>query len=131
MAIEAIFANRIVLPQERAALLRVTLVAIVVHRIFSQHRFGGAAVRIVTVRAGDLALTDRHMRREVSLRAPVFMTLEAGVRSKSGVQLESAGYILHDRVAVAAHQSARLMRAAVPVSPVAAFVAGETNRVVF
>src|SRR5262249_8418409 len=127
MAIEAIFADRIVLPEERAAFLRVALVAIVVHRIFSQHGFGGAAVRIVTVRAGDLALTYRHMRREIALGAPVLVTLEAGVRSKGRVQLESAGYVLHNCVAVAAHQSARLMRASVPVSPVAALVAGETD----
>ena len=124
MTIETVLAHRIVFPKERTAFLCMAFVAIVVHRIFSQHRFGGTAVRIVTVRAGDLALTHRHVGRKIILCASVFVTLEAGVRSKSGVQLKFAGYLFHDRVAVAAHQTSGLVRASVPVSPVTAFVAG-------
>ena len=65
VTIQAILAHRRVLPQERTALLGMALVAIVVDRGFADHRLGArhAAVRIVAVRAGQLALAHRHVRR--------------------------------------------------------------------
>ena len=130
VAIEAIFTNRRVFPKEWTTLLSMALVAIVVHRIFTQHGLGGTAVRVMAIRTSDLAFTQRHVGRKVRLRASVFMTLEAGVPPSGGVQLEFSRHLLHDGVTVRAHQAARLVRAAVPISPVAAFVTGKTDGIV-
>ena len=62
VAIEAIFTNRRVFPKEWTTLLSMALVAIVVHRIFTQHGLGGTAVRVVAIRTSNLALTHRHVR---------------------------------------------------------------------
>ena len=58
------------------------------------------------------------------------MALEAGVRLGRGLQLVLARHLFHDRVAVRAHQAARFVRAAVPISAVALLMAGEANAVV-
>ena len=67
VAIEAIFTNRRVFPKEWTTLLSMALVAIVVHRIFTQQRFGGTAVRVMAIRTSDLAFAQRHVRRKVHL----------------------------------------------------------------
>src|SRR5450759_4458745 len=61
VAVHAVLAHRRVFEQERSALLGMALVAIVVDRVLAQHRFGGTAVRIMTVRAGHLAFAQRHV----------------------------------------------------------------------
>ena len=58
------------------------------------------------------------------------MALVAGFRRESSLQLEFAGHLFHDGVAVRAHQPPRLVRAAVPIIPVASLVAGETDGIV-
>src|SRR4029453_12718876 len=62
MAVDAVLADRRVLPQHRAALLRVARVADVVDRIGVQERSGRRPVRIVAVDARHLALGQRHVR---------------------------------------------------------------------
>ena len=79
VAVQTVLAHRRVLEQERSAFLRMALVAIVVDRVLAQQRFGEAAMRVMTVRAGDLAFAQRHVRRTEHLRALVLVTLEAGV----------------------------------------------------
>ena len=130
VAIQAIFAHRRVLPNEWTPLLGMTLVAVIVHRIFAQHRFGGCAVWIMAVRTGDLAFAQWHVGREIILRAAIFVALVAGVRRESGLQLEFARHLFHDGVTVRAHKPAGLVRAAVPISPVSSLVAGETDGIV-
>ena len=61
VTVQAILAHRRMLEQERSALFGVAGVAIVVDRILPDERLGGAAVRIMTIRAHDLALADRHV----------------------------------------------------------------------
>ena len=61
VAIHTIVTHRRVLEQERSALLGVAFVAIVVDRVGAQHRFSGAAMWIVAVRAHHLAFAKRHM----------------------------------------------------------------------
>ena len=61
MAVQAVFAHRRVFPQERAALLGMARVAVVVDRILLQQRVRGAAMRVVAIRAGQLAFAHRHM----------------------------------------------------------------------
>src|SRR5215471_1030096 len=130
VAIETVFAHRRVLPKKWTTLLGMALVASIVHRVRAQHRLGSSAVRIMAVRTGDLAFAQRHVGREIILGAAIFVTLVAGVWSESGLQLEFAGHLFHDGVAIRAHQSARLVRAAVPISPGASLMAGETDGIV-
>ena len=61
VTVQAILAHRRMLEQERSALFGVAGVAIVVDRILPQQSLGGAAVRIMTIRAHDLALAHRHV----------------------------------------------------------------------
>ena len=46
MAIETVFAHRRVLPKEWTALLGMTLVAVIIHRIFAQHRVVAVPCRL-------------------------------------------------------------------------------------
>ena len=61
VAVRTVLAHRSVFEQEWSALLGMALVASVVDRVLAQHRFGGTAVRIMTVRAGHLAFAQRHV----------------------------------------------------------------------
>ena len=63
VAVEAVLAHRRVLPQERAALLGVAGVAVLVDRGLQQHPLVGRAVRVVAARALQLALAQRHVAR--------------------------------------------------------------------
>src|ERR1700680_2889124 len=125
VAYEAVLAHRLVLEQERAALLGGALVASIVDRIFLQQRLGEAAVRIMTVRADHLALAHGHMRRAKHLRAPVLVALEAGGRLERGFQLVLPRHCLHDGVAVGARHPLRLVRASGPIYSRAALVTAE------
>lgn len=58
------------------------------------------------------------------------MALEAGLRLSCGLQLELARHFFHDGMAVSAHQTARIVRAAVPISAFAAFVTVKADRIV-
>ena len=62
VTVDATVAHRRVLEQERAALLRVTGEADLVHAVGLEQRLGRAAVRIVTIDARDPTLEQRHMR---------------------------------------------------------------------
>src|SRR5215831_13223024 len=127
---QAILPHRCMLEQERSALFGVALVAVVVDRVFPQHCFGGGAVRIVTVRAGDLSFPDRHVRRAENLSAPILVALEAGFQLGLGLEVELERNLTHHRVAFAASDPSRFVGACVPVSTVATLMAGETDRVV-
>ena len=61
VAVQAVLAHRRVLPQERAALLGVAGVAVLVDRGLQQHLVVGRAVRVVAARALQLALAHRHV----------------------------------------------------------------------
>src|SRR5215475_4498540 len=114
VAVQAIVAHRGMLPQERAALLRVTLVAIVVDGGLIQKSLAVGAMRIVAAGARHLAFANRHVRRAPNFRALVLVTLETGVRLGQLGQLELGRHVGHDGVAIGAGESARLMRTAAP-----------------
>ena len=80
VAVEAVFAHRRVLEQERPALLRVAGVAGLVDRVGLQQRLGDAAVRIVAIGAGDLPFRQRHVRAAVELGADVLVAGRARPR---------------------------------------------------
>ncbi len=69
VAIEAVLAHWDVLIEERAALLCMAAVAVVIHRRLSNQLFGRTAVRIMAIRARDFSFPNWHMRGILDLRA--------------------------------------------------------------
>ena len=61
MTAQTVLQRRRVLPEKRAALIRVTLIAVFVDRVLDQHRRGGCPVRIVTISAGHFSFPQRHV----------------------------------------------------------------------
>src|SRR5215510_11584812 len=130
VAVQAVLAHRGMLPQERAALLRVTLVAIVVDGGLIQKSLAVGAMRIVAAGARHLAFANRHVRRAPNFRALVLVTLETGVRLGQLGQLELGRHVGHDGVAIGAGESAHLMRAAAPQRAFSLLVTLQADRVV-
>src|SRR5215468_411160 len=130
VAVQAVLAHRGMLPQERAALLCVTFVAIVVDGGLIQKSLAVGAMRIVAAGARHLAFANRHVRRAPNFRALVLVTLETGVRLGQLGQLELGRHVGHDGVAIGAGESARLMRTAAPQRPLSLLVARKADRVV-
>ena len=114
VAVQAALAHRRVLPQERAALLRVTAGAELIHVVAAQQRIGRRAVRVVTVDAGDLPLEQRHVRALAELGALRGVTAEAGLVRVLEPEQRLIRGLRHRVVAVAARQSAHLVRRAGP-----------------
>jgi len=140
VAVEAVLHDRGVLPQEGAALLRVALVTGPVDRGFHQQFWIRTSMRVVTIRAGDFALSHRHMRRALKLRPPHGMALEADFHLRAFDQEPVAGERLLEpgcclgrsglRVGVVtghAGQPARFVSAPPPKQPLAMLVAAETG----
>jgi len=71
--------NRCVLPDERAALVCVTLVAEQVVALCFHHVRSQGAVRVVAVGATHFAFDDRMMRDLVSVGTNILMTAKAGL----------------------------------------------------
>src|SRR5262249_342511 len=76
-AIQTVLADWRMVPQERAALLRMAFVAVVVDSGLFEQRLPVTAVRIVAVAACHLAFAQRHVRRAPDLGPLVLVTLEA------------------------------------------------------
>src|SRR5215470_10313509 len=123
MAVQAVLAHRGMLPQERAALFRMALVAIVVNGGLVQKSFAVGAMGIVAARARHLAFANRHVRRAPDFRALVLVTLETRVHLGQLGQLELGRDVGHDGMAIGAGKVARLVRAAAPQRPLSLFVA--------
>ena len=129
MAGQAVLPNRLVLPKQRAALLRVTIVAGLIDGEFLQQLRPGRAVRIVAVGANHQALADRMMRELVAV-GPLFrVTGEALLRLR---ELHQNRILRHmDRVAIVARQIVALMLAALPVHSETRLMATQALRVAF
>ena len=91
MATCAVFRNRRVLPQERTAAFRVALVAVLVDARFGQQFRVRAPMRIVAIRACDLAFPERHVRRALNFGAAQLMALKANLRPRLLHELMIAG----------------------------------------
>ena len=89
MTIRAVFADRLVLPEERAALVGVALEAGLVDRVHGQQFRRHRAVRIVATRASHLAGVERMRGELLDLRTLLLVAFEA-----DGLLL----YLVQDRV---------------------------------
>jgi hypothetical protein len=137
MAIGTILESRRMLPEEWPAPLSVAGVTVLVDACLFE--LGGiwTAVRIVTVRAGHLALAQRHVRRAHELRFPLQVTLPAHFSLGSFVeerrfvsdfrQLIAVGGFLHQGMAVYAGYPSARMRTCFPVGLNSALMASETG----
>src|SRR6266516_2251390 len=130
VTVEAVLAYRGMFPQERAALLRMASVAIVVDGGLVQKSLAVGPMRIVAARARHLAFANRHVRRAPDFCALVLVTLETGIRLGQLGQLELGRHVGHDGVAIGAGEPARLMRAAAPQRALSLLAASQADRVV-
>ena len=133
MTIQAILHHRRMFPEERPAPFRMARVACLVRRSGDEEFGIGRAVRVVTARAGHLALAERHMRRPHELRAAHLVALEADFHLRLLDELAVVVQRLrktaalrewvHDLMARYAGQAPRFVRASLPERALPFFVA--------
>lgn len=109
MAIQAIFPNRCVLPNEGTALFLMTLIANLIDRIGFQQWRGAGTVRVVTVGAGDFAFGQGHVRAFSELGALLLMATVAGLIDAILAQQAFFRELRHRIVAIAAAQVVHLV----------------------
>src|SRR5574337_347199 len=62
VAVRTALRNRRMFPKKWSALLGMALEAVVIDRIFPEHRLRGGPMRVMAVAATDLSLAQRHVR---------------------------------------------------------------------
>ena len=127
MAVGAVFANRLVLPQIRAALVGVAAIAEVGDAHIPQHIGTGRTMGVVAIRADHLALANRVMRVLQGQRTLFGMAGEAHLRLRRLNQHRILGDM--DGVAADAGQIVDLMLASDPGGMVAVLVAAQADLV--
>lgn len=102
MAIKATFPNRRMLPDKRATLFLMALIANLIDRIgFKQRRCAGA-MRVVAIGAGDFAFGQGHMRAFSELGALLLMAAIASLIDAVIAQQAAFRELGHRIVAIAA-----------------------------
>ena len=81
MAVRAILHDGRMLPQERAASFRVTLVTGLVDRAGLEQAGIGSSMRVMAIGASDLSFSKWHVRRALNLSAAQLMALKANLHS--------------------------------------------------
>jgi len=144
VAVGAIFEDRRMLPKEGPAAFGVAAQAVLVRGRLDQLLGIGGAVWIVAARAGDLALSVRHMRRALQLPAPHQVALQAQLGLvqfhplvvREGLAVARIGRnadvdALLDLVAIDAGNAPRFVGTPFPEDVSAAVMAVHTNCVLF
>src|SRR5216684_308174 len=121
VAVEAVFAHRRMLEEERAALFRMALDALVVDRIRGDEARRLGAVRVVAAGALHLLFAQRMVRRLHQRGSNLLMACRAQLLLRR--LLEQFGVPAMDRVTIHARQLALVVRAPVPQRSTAARVA--------
>ena len=127
VAVGAVFNDRWVLPQERAAALGVAAQTVLVGSALYQLLGIRASVGIVAAGAGDFAFPVRHVRGALQLRAAHLVALQAELRlvflyaaifrerrAVARVGGDFNAHVLLDLMAIDTRHAARLMWAAAP-----------------
>lgn len=109
MAIQAAFPNRRMLPDKRAALFLMALIANLVDRIGFQQWRGAGAVRIVAVGAGDFAFGQGHVRAFPELGTLLLMAAVAGLIDAVLAQQSLFRELRHRVMAIATTQVVHLV----------------------
>lgn len=128
VAKRAVLRDRLVVPQERAAVLHVACVASLVDAVFDHQLGAGGAMRVVAVCTNHFAFRYGVMTGLFKLGLLFFVTGHAGVRHF----LACGGAVVGNvhLMAVSAVGVTTRVNAAVPVHQFAAFMAGHTGLVV-
>ena len=127
MAVQAAFADRKVLPQQRAALLRVAVVASLVDRNFLQQLRSRRAVRVVAVGANHLRLANRMVRELVAVGTLLGVAGEA-LLGLGGLDQDRVLADVDGMAAGAGHVVGGVL-AALPVHAQTGLVAAQAHRV--
>jgi len=137
VTVRAVLQHRGVLPEKRAAPLRVARVTIFIDARLFELRGIGRAMGIVTVGARELPFPDRHVRRAHQLRFSLQMTLAADFGLSALVKegsliadlskLEAIGGLLHNHVAVHASDPAARVGARLPIGLKSPLVTSKTD----
>jgi hypothetical protein len=141
MAVHAIFHHRGMLPQERAAPLRMALVTGLINCARNEQAGIGSSMRVMAIGAGDLSFPKRHVRRALHLSAAQLVALKADLHPRlldeltiprqRLIKTEGRNIRLHDLVTRDAGQAARFVRASLPKHPRAFFMALQTRVILF
>ena len=115
MAVEAIFTDRRMFEQKRAALFRMALIAGFVDRVGLEQGISQRAMRIMAIIAAHLSFRQRHVRAAVELQADVLVALSAGVADRHLGHAALDREFRHRIVAVAAGEAVTLMHGTQPV----------------
>lgn len=115
MAVQAIFANRWVLPQERPAFFRMAFIALLVYRICDDHFRRERAVRIVTARTCHEPFANRMVGRPLDLGSNIVVTSAARFFNPGSLQQLFSGFGRMHRMACDASQIMLLVYATFPV----------------
>ena len=127
VAVGATLRHRWVFPQKRTPLLGMAGVTVLIDGVGLEEVLGDGAMRIVTARAGHLALPEGHVGGAHELRAALGVALSAGLDFSGFGELAALGVIVHDTVAVGAGQVSQLMGTALPVEAGGFLVAFQTD----
>ena len=123
VTIQAIITHRGMFKKKRPSLLGMALITRLVHRVGFEQGASGAAMGIVTVRAGDLPLQQGHMGSAPELRSLVLMTHKAGLIDSVPCQQPRGGEIRHGIMAIRAADIESLVNGTQPVDPVTPLMA--------
>jgi len=129
VAVETIFDDRGVLPEERTALFGVALVTELIDTIGTQKWVRGRAVWRVTIAAGDLAFEQRHVGALAKLCALLGVTGEAGLRDTLLREKVARRLFGHRIVAIATSEPLSLVGRSAPVDARCTRVTSEAHAV--
>src|SRR3990172_8602458 len=123
VTIKTIIAHRGMFKKKRPAFLGMALITGLVDGVGLEQGAGGAAMGIVTVRAGDLPLQQGHMGSTPELRSLVLMTHKAGLIDSVPRQQPRGGEICHGIMAIRTADIETLMHGTQPVDSVTPLMA--------
>ena len=115
VAVQAVLANRRVLPEKRPALLRVAGQALLVDPLGRDHLRFRRVVRVMAIRARHLSFAHRMVRRPQAFRAHCGVAGKARLAVPGGLQLCLDGFEVVDAVAGDASEVLAIVNAPHPV----------------
>ena len=121
MAECAIFLDRWMFPEERASFLGMAVIAGFIDRVFNQKEVVRRTVRIMAIAADHFGFPDRVSGTQVALRFFLDMTAKADFGLRRFVEYRVMGCMYG--MTGGAGQIRGLMDTALPMNPVAAFMA--------
>lgn len=127
VAIQAIFANGRVLPEEGPAFFRMAFIALLVHGVRNDHFRRERSMRVVTTRTGHEPFSNRMMGSSLDLGSNIVVAGAASVFHSGGLQERFVRFKRMHRMARYTSQVMLLVHASLPVYLVPTLMAAKTN----